>query len=166
MNYLELSKSFYIFKYLINQIAKTNTMGKRMLVPEGYVIDRELSDLSKNIIILMEDPQDEKRVLTSVMKKVGASQAMVNFPTPAVEKIDALIRLTMVANYVNHTPIRTQGDKFCFCIKYGSEGRFLTIIKHSTVRQGGVYFSTQEAAEQALDILGEDTIYTALYMNF
>lgn len=80
-----------------------------------------------------------------------------------VEKLLAIIQLMNVAKYLNGDwkPNWETDDEFNYFIYVNSEG-VLSIGSHASTHSSEIYFKSPELAQQAINILGEETIKLAL----
>lgn len=137
----------------------------KVLVPEGYEIDKENSTFEcikfKKKSISFVDIIDKYENEHSYPIKVLATS------NNHMKKIIAINTLILVAKYLNNgwVPnfnsckhrnyyITIRGNKlcldYCFCINTGAV----------------IYFKSEKLAQQAIDILGEKTIRLALSRNY
>lgn len=154
--------------------------------PEGHEIDQEKSNLLEGIVYFKE----VKKVLTyeDVAEKlfncrsvyyIGDSGELncticssdwivdnnVSTTEAQLESILALNKLCNVAKYLNEgwLPNWSNGsvNKYTLSI-YRNK---VAIEDWSTLNTSSVYFKTEELAQQAIDILGEDEVRKALTLN-
>lgn len=82
---------------------------------------------------------------------------------PNLERLLALNKLMNVAEYLNEKTFGWHdGDKPKCYIYYDHEGGFLDVSCNGILQSSNVYFDSETHAKQAIEILGEDTIKTAL----
>lgn len=136
----------------------------KIQVPKGYVIDEENSTFEcirfkkkditlETIFELYEDINQYDMTLSSTS---GIHML----------KIGAINRLLYVAKYLNNGWVPN--------FKYGNEKYYLSITDEGTlqistayhINVSFVYFKSEELAQQAIDILGEDNIKKALNVYY
>lgn len=151
--------------------------------PEGYVIDEEKSNLSKGEVYFKKI--DKKLSYSDVAEKLfckedsyytsdigriyhlgaaGTSYMNQNYSKTVdqLESILALNKLCNVAKYLNGNWLPKIGQSGAFILY---TGEYLDIKSHNSVKYGMIYFKSEELAEQAIEILGEEEIRKALTLN-
>ncbi len=137
----------------------------KVQVPEGYEIDKENSTF--------ECIKFKKKSVTimDIMDKYGKKR---NYPVKVLatsnthmHKILAINSLILVAKYLNEgwVPNFNNSKKPKYFIATTS-GNTVYIEKIYGLNASVVYFKTNELAQQAINILGEDTIRIALSPNY
>lgn len=136
----------------------------KIQVPEGYVIDKENSTFEcikfkKDTVTLMDIVNKYDNEFGIPVKVLATSNAHMC-------KIIAINSLMIVAKYLNYGWIPD--------FRYGKSNYFLSIDSEGTLQINSShyyndsleYFKSEELAQQAIDILGEDTIRVALSVNY
>ena len=149
----------------------------KITVPEGYEIDKENStfecikfkkksltygDIEDKIItqrgrggITAGWFKDDATYMTFGVHCVGSK--------PNLECLLALNKLMNVARYLNEkTLIWDYDDQTKWYIYYDHDEGALGFSGNGLLQSSNVYFDSEEHAKQAIEILGEDTIKTAL----
>ena len=128
----------------------TNEKEIKLTPPEGWEIDEEKSSLKDYKIVYKEK---NKENFADVLGKVNGDAGIYfsDLPEGLVDKIEALGKLAIVAEYVNEPS----------CIK--SHSIFINHEGYITISRciDAIMFASREAAQRAIDILGEDIIRTA-----
>lgn len=139
----------------------------KIQVPKGYVIDEENSTF-ECIKFKKEDI-----TLDTIFKFYEGLHKFHKYDiklssTSCIHmlKIEAINRLLYVAKYLN--------DGWVPDFKCGNEKYYLSITNEGTLQitptyytnDSFVYFKSEELAQQAIDILGEDTIKKALNVYY
>ena len=164
----------------------------KITIPEGYEIDINNSDITKGIIkfkrkeiisyqeIMVELNkkyrlkhwhQDTTYAIKSNDSMTTVRRTHVNSSEAQINSIFALVRLANVAAYYNDgwVPPTGRGNTIWFIgLSYqfkDSNVHTLVISKHDTVRYSCVYFKERKYAENAIQVLGEATIMSALTLN-
>ncbi len=149
----------------------------KITVPEGYEIDKENSTF--------ECIKFKKKVLTyrDVAKELFCGKAVHYISTDGCIKNQRAIlafteannatnylqlarllaynKLMNVAEYLNQGRPFEHGYHYIYIDRNGDIAVYNTDCKF-TMRDGQVFFISYEAAKQAIEILGEDTVKTAL----
>ncbi len=148
--------------------------------PEGYEIDKENStfecikfkkkaltyeDIAKSLFNLGHKryfitPWSKVEEVSSVNDSCDANNATSK---KQLEKLLAINKLMNVAKYLNGDwkPDWDNAEELKHYI-WVSSSKSLTISWHKCDFNSAVYFKSKELAQQAIDILGEDTICLAL----
>lgn len=151
----------------------------KITVPEGYEIDKANSTFEcikfKKKALSYEDVartlfQGKKTKFFTASGTIaeGVMHAEYEYPSNVAnasqaERIYALNKLMNVARYLNEKTLDWHdGNKSKCYIYYDHEGGFLDVSCNGILQSSNVYFDSQEHAKQAIEILGEDTIKTAL----
>ena len=128
----------------------TNEKEIKLTPPEGWEIDEEKSSLKDYKIVYKEK---NKENFADVLGKVNGDAGIYfsDLPEGLVNKIEALGKLAIVAEYVNDpTTIKSH---------------FIFIDNHGDIVVGEgvdtIMYTSKEAAKRAIDIIGEDVIRTA-----
>lgn len=163
----------------------------KITAPEGYEIDREKSTIDEIIF----KPVKKTPAYADVAKElfsnsdfyyIGQTGTIMTIPTDKehpynivfllypnnctsrkqAEKLLALNMLMNTAKYLNKGWKARGGDLLvCFTLKAYSQELCL-YMNQSFEINGNIYFKDQETAKQALEILGEDLIKTALSTDY
>ena len=153
--------------------------------PEGFVIDKEKSNLSTGDIYFKKS--DKPVTYESIMDEVKpghyinvngrilftTSSNFNNYDEPhlakdkaQLESILAINMLKNVANYFNRDwDPQKEKTKYFWGLKVSPSGAELEVLKHESVYYSCVYFRSKKAAEKAKEILGEETIYKSLFLT-
>lgn len=130
--------------------AMENTKEVKITPPEGWEIDVEKSNLKECMIVYKEKKKD---AFADVLGKVNGDAGIYfsDLPEGLVDKIEALGKLAIVAEYVNEPS----------CIK--SHSIFINHEGYITISRciDTIMFASREAAQRAICILGEDVIRIA-----
>lgn len=155
-------------------------------IPEGYEIDKKKSTLD-NIVLkqvdklptysqicdvlykkyqpYVNDPY-HRDAITKINKGISPieSNEYVFFSLKDLERILALRKLINVAKYLNNgtEPNYNNSSEEKYYIYWDSVEQELDISSTYYEIDESVYFRTEESAQSAIEILGEDTIKTAL----
>jgi hypothetical protein len=160
---------------------KLNDMNKLQITPpDGQEIDIENSDLAKGIIALKESKKvlTYKDVIDSIINKcyysIDIEGGIEDFDTlpdhngneaPSSEQLEALLalnKLKNVANYLNGDWKPDWDSEYAkYCIYLNSKSN-LIIDNWCRRNYGVVVFKSYNLAEQAIEILGKDTVKLAL----
>ena len=146
----------------------------KIQVPEGYEIDKENSTFERikfkpiKKAMTYEDVarelfKDKNRYITTFSCLKGRKDVTCTSSKQA-EKLIAINKLMNVAKYLNGTwsPNWDEVDERKYFI-YVCPIDCYTSVKSATVHMSDiVYFKSEELARQAIEILGEQTIKTAL----
>lgn len=142
----------------------------KIQVPDGYEIDKDNSTFECIKFKLI----DKKLTYDDVAKELfkGRNKYIHTFFTidgwkesvcasdKQVEKLLAINKLMNVAKYFNMRSDPKKGERYYFSLEYRTLKESFT--DKDVVYFGVVYFNKKEDMSKALDILGEDTIRTAL----
>jgi hypothetical protein len=151
----------------------------KITVPEGYEIDKENSTFEcikfKKKALTYEDVAKAlfKGKRTNYFNGLGnIKEAVMNseYATPSnvvtssqAERIYALNKLLNVAEYLNEKALIWDGDdRLKWYIYYNHHDGALGWSGNSQLQSSHAYFDSKEHLMQAIEILGEDTIKTAL----
>ena len=152
----------------------------KIIIPDGYEIDRENSTLEyikfKPKSLTYEDVAKSlfKNQITYIADSIGIRLFMCNddyanpvnsFSKEQYEKLLALNKLINVAKYLNGD-WKPNFDNNIVQIKWSiyidKNLNTINFDGHNNFNVGTPYFKTQELAQQAVEILGEETIRKAL----
>ena len=154
--------------------------------PEGYEIDNEKSDLSKGVVRFKQVDKELDYDKICNLLGLGNSQFFIEIddivnmsctPHPAttfvgnespskkqLEALLALNKLKNVANYLNgdwKPDWNNVGEDKYYCF-FEKNTAILGISALRGLITGSVHFKSPKLAEQAIEILGEDTVKLAL----
>ena len=153
----------------------------KITVPEGYEIDEENSTfegikfkkktltyedvalrLFANKDIWWDNPEGNIRVTRSVYANIMC-QPNNAATRQQIERLLALNKLMNVAEYLNEKTLDwdNQNEKK-WLIYYNHHDKEPAVDSYHIIQGSNVYFDSAEHAKQAIEILGEDTIKTAL----
>jgi hypothetical protein len=148
--------------------------------PEGYEIDKENSTFEKIVFKKVEEKLTYEKIAeklfkfethyyidsNGVIRKNSAGWKCPNAaPTSQqLEKLLALNKLMNVAYYLNDgwEPDWNDNSQRKYFIYYDSNDKAFVIDYNTHFNYGVVYFKSIEIAEQAIEILGDETIKLAL----
>lgn len=152
----------------------------QIIAPEGYEIDKEKSSFEKIVFKKVEEKLTYEKIANKLFKDkdhyyidedgtiILAStgcQCPNNAPTKQqLNRLLALNKLMNVAYYLNDgwEPNWNNNIERKYFIYYVSIDKIFKIEYNTIVNYGIVYFKSKELAEQAIEILGEETIKLAL----
>lgn len=153
-------------------------------VPSGYIIDVENSTFDKIIFkkkeLTYEDVCDKLfkgtafvietggKIINTIVGKSRKQDSNNLTSKSQAEKILALIKLMNVATYLNDgwKPDWSNEDEYKYYIYYNNRTGEFYIEDNSFCQSNNIYFKTEELAKQAIKILGEDVIRTALSTDY
>lgn len=149
-------------------------------VPQGYEIDKEQSSFEKIVFKKVE----EKLTYSDIAEKLFAfnghyyinddgriMKTSIGWRCPNVaptehqlKRLLAINKLMNVAYYLNDDwkPDWNDIEQGKFYIYYSNVSETIEIDYNCVCNSGEVYFKSKELAEQAVEILGEETIKLAL----
>lgn len=137
----------------------------KIQVPEGYEIDKENSTFEcikfkKKSVTIMDIMDKFKEKCNYPVKVLATSNTHMH-------KILAINSLILVAKYLNEgwVPNFNNSNEPKYFMATTS-GNTVYIEKVCGFNASVVYFKTNELAQQAINILGEDTIRIALSPNY
>lgn len=153
--------------------------------PEGYEIDREKSTIYEIVFktarkLTYEDVAEELFIGEDFyfinqngFIRESAADSCFSDPNNCVsskqaEKLLALNMMMNVAKYLNDgwkVGDQRRYERYYWVLNASDKHLDLHMIQSSEVN-GNIYFKSQEAAKEALKILGEDTIKTALSVDY
>lgn len=137
----------------------------KIQVPEGYEIDKENSTFEcikfkKKSVTIMDIMDKFKEKRNYPVKVLATSNTHMH-------KILAINSLILVAKYLNEGWVpnfnNSKEPKYFMAT---TSGNTVYIEKIYGLNASVVYFKTNELAQQAINILGEDTIRIALSPNY
>ena len=137
----------------------------KIQVPEGYEIDKENSTFEcikfkKKSVTIMDIMDKFKEKRNYPIKVLATSNTHMH-------KILAINSLILVAKYLNEGWVpnfnNSKEPKYFMAT---TSGNTVYIEKIYGLNASVVYFKTNELAQQAINILGEDTIRIALSPNY
>ena len=136
----------------------------KIQVPEGYEIDKENSTF--------ECIKFKKKAIDYIelIYSIGVEDVKLNIPSNSpnyYNKIYAINKLLFVSKYLNNGWVpdfdnHTQPKYFVII----NDNKRVIGCSHSINREFGIYFKSEELAQQAIDILGEEVIKQALSPNY
>lgn len=150
----------------------------QIIAPEGYEIDKENSTFEKIVFKKVEEKLTYEKVADKlfqyenhyytdddgyIMKTSKGWRCPNAAPTSQqLERLLALNKLMNIAHYLNDgwEPNWKDKSEGKYCIIFNG---FICIIANNVwANHGGVIFKSMELAEQAIEILGEETVKLAL----
>lgn len=148
--------------------------------PEGYEVDEKNSTFEKIVFKKVEEKLTYEKIADklftnedhyyidedgSIIKSHIGWQCPNVAPTEhQLQRLLALNKLMNVAHYLNDgwKPNWNNIEQEKFYIYYSNVDKIIKIEYNSVCNSGEVYFKSIELAEQAIEILGEETIKLAL----
>lgn len=156
----------------------------KITVPEGYEIDKESSTfecikfkkkaLSYGDIKVHIAKQNVRGLFRAVIEEDNTRGNVTSFTTldsgccypEHLQQLLALNKLMNVAEYLNEKSDwdwdDDDDDQIKWYIYYDHKSGTFGLSGNATLQSSHVYFDSKEHAEQAIEILGEDTIKCAL----
>lgn len=156
-------------------------------IPEGYEVDKENSTFEKIVFKKVEEKLTYTKIINELFNgkkyyytdKYGTIKETVNSEKVndfritdsnnastkhQLERLLALNKLMNIAHYLNDgwEPNWNDIEQEKFYIYYSNVDKTIKIEYNSVCNSGEVYFKSIELAEQAIEILGEETIKLAL----
>lgn len=174
--YVLLTLEQYKEKYM----SKENNKEFKIVIPEGYEIDKENSTFEKIVFKKIEKKLTYKDIANKLFKdgshcyidenghimftSVGWQCPNVAPTTQQLQRLLAINKLMNVAYYLNEGSEFNWKDRseYKYFIYYNNNKKIFQIDSNTFVNYGIVYFKSKELAKQAIEILGEDTIKLAL----
>lgn len=147
----------------------------KVQIPEGYEIDEDKSTFEKIVFKqLKSNPKTFREVEEYLV--FDKDCPVISFRTAYASEdlfksLMALRKLCNVAEYLNGgwIPPRSRYNQRWFIGLTFEDAKSdkisINIMKHNSVQYSCIYFKSRELAEQAIQILGEDTIIQALTLN-
>lgn len=135
---------------------------KTITLDQTYTVSDETAQKIQELI-----DKDKKVTYEQIEKELYHKELSIGFNSQKkVNKIQAITKLLNVAKYLNKDwqPDWNKNNWKCF-ISIGKTGK----IKVDAIRELNfsiAYFKTPQLAQQAIDILGEETIRTALSTDY
>lgn len=148
--------------------------------PEGYEIDKENSTFEKIVFKKIEEKLTYEKIAEKLFQYEkhyyiagdgGIMGTSIGWSCPntaptehQLQKLLALNKLMNVAYYLNEGSNFNWKDhsEYKYFIYYNNNKKIFQIDSNTFVNYGIVYFKSKELAEQAIEILGEETIKLAL----
>lgn len=170
-----LTLKLYKEKYM-----NSETKELKIEIPEGYEVDKENSTFEKIVFKKVEEKLTYEKIAEKLFKyenhyyinsngKIIKNLSGWYCPNAAptkhqLEKLLALNKLMNVAHYLNDgwELNWNDGGQEKFLIYYDNVVKAIKIDSNMWYNYGIVYFKSKELAEQAIEILGEETIKLAL----
>lgn len=150
----------------------------QIIPPEGYEIDKENSTFERIIFKKVEEKLTYEKVAEKLFKyerhyytnsdgKIKEYSLGWHCPNAAptehqLQRLLAINKLMNIAHYLNNgwEPNWKDNSEGKYCIIFN--GFICTVENNVWANHGGVVFKSMELAEQAIEILGEETIKLAL----
>ena len=137
----------------------------KVLVPEGYEIDKENSTFE--CIKFKKKPVTIMSIMDEFKEKRNYPVKVLAISNTHMHKILAINSLILVAKYLNEGWVPNfNNSKEPKYFMTTTSGNTVYIEKIYGLNASVVYFKTNELAQQAINILGEDTIRIALSPNY
>lgn len=152
----------------------------KIIPPEGYEVDKENSTFEKIVFKKVEEKLTYEKIADKLFQykkhyyiagdggimgtSIGWSCPNTASTKHQLERLLALNKLINVAYYLNDgwEPDWKDEIQHKFFIYYNGKDKAIKIDINFYLTYGVVYFKSKELAEQAIQILGEDTIKLAL----
>ena len=149
-------------------------------IPKGYEVDKENSTFEKIVFKKIEEKLTYEKIAEKLFQYEkhyyidgdgGIMGTSIGWSCPntaptkhQLERLLALNKLMNVAHYLNNgwEPDWNNNEQEKFYIYYSNVNKTIKIEYNSVCNSGEVYFKSIELAEQAIEILGEETIKLAL----
>lgn len=150
----------------------------QIVPPEGYEVDKEKSTFEKIVFKKVEEKLTYEKVADKLFTNEdhyyidedgNIIEAHIGWQCPNVaptehqlKRLLAINKLMNVAHYLNDgwEPDWEDNSEGKYCIIFN--GFICTVENNVWANNGGVVFKSMELAEQAIEILGEETIKLAL----
>jgi hypothetical protein len=153
--------------------------------PKGYQIDQDKSDLTKGIVYFKEVGESYDDVAKRLFKGqtwyyINSNGEITNifgiagrnFPNNSLtrEQLESFLELNKlcnVAKYLNGDWLPDWGDirEWKYSVYYDYKSNTLDVDRTDSCSYSEIYFKSKELANQAIAILGEDSIRKALTLN-
>lgn len=152
----------------------------QIITPEGYEIDKDKSTFEKIVFKKVKKKLTYEQVADKLFKGKNhyytdedgdITEANIGWHCPNVaptehqlQRLLALNKFLNVAHYLNEGSEFNWKDhsEYKYFIYYNNNKKIFQIDSNTFINYGVVYFKFKELAEQAIEILGEDTIKLAL----
>lgn len=155
----------------------------KIIPPEGYEIDKKNSTFEKIIFKKVEEKLTYEKIREELFKDKksyflwGGNPTIFNpiigytpstddhAPTQQqLERLLAINKLMTVAYYLNDgwEPDWNSRNIFKYYLSYDYDFKYITVTLSCVSQKAIVYFKSKELAQQAVKILGEETIKLAL----
>ena len=172
-------------EYKEKYMSKENNKEFKIEIPEGYEVDKENSTFEKIVFKKVEEKLTYEKIIEKLFynkvyyytDKNGTIKASANVgikpcdidpnnaPTEhQLQRLLALNKLMNTAYYLNNgwKPDWENTLQIKFYIYYNHNNKIISINFGNYLNYGIVYFKSKELAQQAIEILGEETIKLAL----
>jgi hypothetical protein len=148
--------------------------------PEGYEIDKENSSFEKIVFKKVEEKLTYEKIADKLFQyrkhyyiagdgsimgtSIGWSCPNTASTEHQLKRLLALNKLMNVAHYLNEGSEFDWKDhsEYKYFIYYNNNNKIFQIDFNTFVNYGIVYFKSKELAQQAIEILGEETVKLAL----
>lgn len=158
----------------------TETKELKIEIPEGYEVDKENSTFEKIVFKKIEEKLTYKKIAEKLFQyekhyyiagdgsimgtSIGWSCPNTAPTKHQLERLLALNKLMNVAYYLNDgwEPDWNDNSQHKYFIYYDISDKAFVIDYNTHFNYGVVYFKSIEIAEQAIEILGDETIKLAL----
>lgn len=152
----------------------------QIIAPEGYEIDKEKSSFEKIVFKKVKKKLTYEQVADKLFKGKNhyytdedgdVTKANIGWHCPNVaptehqlKRLLILNKLMNIAHYLNDgwEPNWENDLQAKYCIYYNYNRKAFDIDYNNSVAYGEVFFKSKELAQQAIEILGEETIKLAL----
>jgi hypothetical protein len=148
--------------------------------PEGYEIDKENYSFEKIVFKEVEEKLTYEKIADKLFQykkhyyiagdggimgtSIGWSCPNTASTKHQLERLLTLNKLMNVAHYLNDgwEPDWKDHSEYKYFIYYNNNKKIFQIDSNTFVNYGIVYFKSKELAQQAIEILGEETVKLAL----
>lgn len=167
-------------EYKEKYMSKENSKELKIEIPKGYEIDKENSTFEKIVFKKVEKKLTYEDIADKLFQyrehcyidedghimftSVGWQCPNVASTPQQLKRLLALNMLMNVAYYLNNgwKPNWNNNKERKYFIYYISTNKIFKIESNTIIDYGIVYFKSRELAEQAIEILGEETVKLAL----
>lgn len=162
--YQEISLQQYLESLETN---KNNTTMQTIEIPEGFQLNLDkLKELGIIIPVKNEPNLCDVKTYDQIIRNLDLKAELIHgfIHNDLRPNIDSLIKLANTAKFLNGDNFNVEDGNFYYFF-YIENDIFRIDSANINVHDGCILFKTKELAQQALDILGEETIKLALKLN-
>lgn len=152
----------------------------KIIPPEGYEIDKEQSSFEKIVFKKVEEKLTYEKIADKLFTNEdhyyidedgNIIKSHIGWQCPNVaptehqlQRLLALNKLINVAHYLNDgwEPDWEDVNEHKYFLYYNHENKKIAIDCNCITQKSSVYFKSEKLTEQAIEILGEETIKLAL----
>ncbi len=153
-------------QYLNSFKPNNNTNMKSIEIPEGYNLNLEkLIELGILTKPNQEEPKKIAETYQDIIKDFDSSNisSFIILDNNKHSNVEAFVRLLNTASYLNKM-YEKDDDEICYFTLFEDE-LYTEYTDQTTVYDSRIYFNSTHAINNALEILGEETIKLALKFN-